>query len=44
MAALQNIRQASQQTAAGTRELDTAAGNLADLARQLMVLGDRYQT
>jgi methyl-accepting chemotaxis protein len=44
MGALQNIRQASQQTAAGTRELDTAAGNLAELSRQLMVLGDRYQT
>jgi methyl-accepting chemotaxis protein len=44
MGALQNIRQASQQTAAGTRELDTAAGNLADLSRQLMVLGERYKT
>jgi methyl-accepting chemotaxis protein len=44
MGALQNIRQASQQTAAGTRELDTAAGNLAELSRQLMVLGDRYKT
>jgi methyl-accepting chemotaxis protein len=44
MGALQNIRQASQQTAAGTRELDNAAGNLADLSRQLMVLGDRYKT
>jgi methyl-accepting chemotaxis protein len=43
MGALQNIRQASQQTAAGTRELDTAAGNLADLSRQLMVLGERYK-
>jgi methyl-accepting chemotaxis protein len=44
MGALQNIRQASQQTAAGTRELDTAAGNLADLSRQLVVLGERYKT
>ena len=43
MGALQNIRQASQQTAAGTRQLDTAAGNLADLSRQLMVLGERYK-
>jgi methyl-accepting chemotaxis protein len=44
MGALQNIRQASQQTAAGTRELDVAAGNLADLSRQLMALGERYKT
>jgi methyl-accepting chemotaxis protein len=44
MGALQNIRQASQQTAAGTRQLDTAAGNLADLSRQLMLLGERYQS
>lgn len=43
MGALQNIRQASQQTAAGTRELDTAAGNLADLSRQLLSLGERYK-
>ena len=44
MGALQNIRQASQQTAAGTRELDAAAGNLADLSQQLMALGERYNT
>ncbi len=44
MGALQNIRQASQQTAAGTRELDTAAANLAELSRQLVVLGERYKT
>ena len=44
MSALQNIRQASKQTAAGTRELDTAAGNLADLSRQLVALGERYTT
>ena len=31
MGALQNIRQASQQTAAGTRQLDTAAANLSGL-------------
>ena len=31
MGALQNIRQASQQTAAGTRQLDTAAANLSSL-------------
>lgn len=43
MGALQNIRQASQQTAAGTRELEVAAGNLAELAGQLMLLGERYK-
>ncbi|MCB8879956.1 methyl-accepting chemotaxis protein [Acidisoma cellulosilytica] len=43
MGALQNIRQASQQTAAGTRELDVAASSLAELAGQLMTLGDRYK-
>ena len=43
MGALQNIRQASQQTAAGTRELDVAASSLAELAGQLMVLGERYK-
>ncbi|MCB8876194.1 methyl-accepting chemotaxis protein [Acidisoma silvae] len=43
MGALQNIRQASQQTAAGTRELDVAASSLAELAGQLMILGDRYK-
>lgn len=43
MGALQNIRQASQQTAAGTRELEIAAGSLAELAGQLVILGDRYK-
>ncbi|MEZ0168336.1 methyl-accepting chemotaxis protein [Microvirga sp. TS319] len=41
--ALQNIRQASQQTAAGTRQLDMAAANLSDLSRQLVGLVDRYR-
>lgn len=43
MGALQNIRQASQQTAAGTRELDLAAGSLAELSSQLLLLGERYK-
>lgn len=43
MGALQNIRQASQQTAAGTRELEVAASSLAELASQLLVLGERYK-
>lgn len=43
MGALQNIRQASQQTAAGTRQLDTAAGNLTQLSGQLVGLADRYR-
>ena len=43
MGALQNIRQASQQTVAGTRELDAAASGLAELAGQLMILGERYK-
>lgn len=43
MGALQNIRQASQQTAAGTRQLDTAAANLAQLSAQLVNLADRYR-
>lgn len=42
MGALQNIRQASQQTAAGTRQLTDAAGNLAGLSEQLLVLSGRY--
>jgi methyl-accepting chemotaxis protein len=41
--ALQNIRQASQQTAASTRQLDQAAGNLAGLAEQLVGLTGRYR-
>ncbi|MBB4038536.1 methyl-accepting chemotaxis protein [Microvirga flocculans] len=43
MGALQNIRQASQQTAAGTRQLETAAGNLSTLAQQLLGLVERYR-
>jgi len=43
MGALQNIRQASQQTAAGTRQLDSAAGNLTQLSGQLVGLADRYR-
>jgi methyl-accepting chemotaxis protein len=43
MGALQNIRQASQQTASGTRELETAAANLSELSGQLMALSDRYR-
>lgn len=43
MGALQNIRQASQQTAGGTRELEIAASSLAELANQLFVLGERYK-
>ncbi|WP_181704715.1 methyl-accepting chemotaxis protein [Chthonobacter rhizosphaerae] len=43
MGALQNIRQASQQTAAGTRQLDQAAGTLADLAHALLSLSNRYR-
>lgn len=43
MGALTNIRQASQQTAAGTRQLDEAAANLAGLSQQLQSLADRYK-
>jgi methyl-accepting chemotaxis protein len=43
MSALQNIRQASQQTAAGTRQLNDAAGNLAGLSEQLLGLSARYK-
>ncbi len=41
--ALQNIRQASQQTAAGTRQLNDAAAALTDLAQQLLSLSNRYR-
>jgi methyl-accepting chemotaxis protein len=41
--ALQNIRQASQQTAAGTRQLDSAAGNLANLSNRLLGLAATYK-
>ncbi len=43
MGALQNIRQASQQTAAGTRQLDSAAANLTQLSGRLVGLADRYR-
>ncbi|GBQ72132.1 methyl-accepting chemotaxis sensory transducer [Ameyamaea chiangmaiensis NBRC 103196] len=44
MAALQSIREASQQTATGTRNLDGSASNLGSLSRQLLALSDRYRT
>jgi methyl-accepting chemotaxis protein len=44
MGALQSIRQASQQTASGTRELETAAASLSELSGQLLALSDRYRT
>lgn len=43
MGALGSIRQASQQTAAGTRQLDEAAANLSGLSQQLLALADRYK-
>lgn len=43
MGALTNIRQASAQTATGTRQLDEAAANLASLSEQLQKLADRYK-
>lgn len=43
MGALANIRQASQQTAAGTRQLDAAALNLSQQAHQLLTLAGRYR-
>ena len=43
MGALQNIRQASQQTAAGTRQVETASANLTELAQALMALAERYR-
>jgi methyl-accepting chemotaxis protein len=43
MGALTNIRQASQQTAAGTRQLDQAAANMAGLSQGLVRLADRYR-
>jgi len=43
MGALTSIRQASQQTAAGTRQLDHAAANMAGLSRTLVGLADRYR-
>ncbi|WP_407525693.1 methyl-accepting chemotaxis protein [Methylobacterium oryzisoli] len=43
MGALQNIRQASQQTAAGTRQVETAAAALSELATALTALAERYR-
>jgi methyl-accepting chemotaxis protein len=43
MGALTNIRQASQQTATGTRQLDQAAANMAGLSQGLVSLADRYR-
>ena len=43
MGALTNIRQASQQTASGTRQLDQAAANMAGLSQGLVRLADRYR-
>ena len=43
MGALQNIRQASQQTAAGTRQVEMASANLTELAQALMTLAERYR-
>ena len=43
MGALQNIRQASQQTAAGTRQLNEAAVNLNSLSEQLLGFSARYR-
>ncbi|MBA9069918.1 methyl-accepting chemotaxis protein [Methylobacterium sp. RAS18] len=41
--ALHNIRQASQQTAAGTREVETASANLTELAGELLTRSERYR-
>ncbi|EHP94986.1 methyl-accepting chemotaxis protein [Methylorubrum extorquens] len=41
--ALHNIRQASQQTAAGTREVETASANLTELAGELLARSERYR-
>jgi methyl-accepting chemotaxis protein len=43
MGALSNIRQASQQTAAGTRQLDQAAANMAGLSQGLVRIAERYR-
>ncbi|VUD75093.1 Frizzy aggregation protein FrzCD [Methylobacterium symbioticum] len=43
MGALQNIRQASQQTAAGPREVEAAPANLTGLAQALRALAERYR-
>ncbi|WP_419729952.1 methyl-accepting chemotaxis protein [Lichenicola sp.] len=44
MTALRNIREASQQTAAGTRQLDQAALGLGELSRQLLAVAERFRT
>ncbi|MBB2189883.1 methyl-accepting chemotaxis protein [Gluconacetobacter azotocaptans] len=44
MTALQSIRQASQQTAAGTRNLEASASNLGSLSHQLLAISARYRT
>jgi methyl-accepting chemotaxis protein len=43
MGALTNIRQASQQTAVGTRQVEAASANLTELATALLGLADRYR-
>ena len=43
MAALQNIRHASQQTASGTRQLDGAALGLGELSRRLLAVAERFR-
>jgi methyl-accepting chemotaxis protein len=43
MGALQNIRQASQQTAAGTREVEAASADMTELAQALIALAERYR-
>ncbi len=43
MAALQNIRQASQQTASGTRQLDGAALALGELSHRLLAVAERFR-
>ncbi|GBR39402.1 methyl-accepting chemotaxis sensory transducer [Komagataeibacter oboediens DSM 11826] len=44
MTALQSIRQASQQTSAGTRNLEVSASNLGKLSKQLLTISARYRT
>ena len=43
MQALHGIRQASQQTADGTRQVETASANITQLAQSLMALAERYR-
>lgn len=44
MTALQSIRQASQQTSGGTRNLEVSASNLGKLSKQLLTISARYRT